>query len=368
MRKKDERSLVADSEKFKKAGEIQICKRKTFFFIAIFFLLFPAFHGVAQDTGDFGINTTLRTFGGESKKLKELGVGAIRVSLAWQLIRTLPEEYDWRLIDRFVRETRDKNIEILFSIRTRTSQETSQHRSKSGLIRLRTSSVDGKAWLHFVKALAFRYRGQGICYELEHAVNDETFWKGTVDEYLELLEEGYEAIKQADPQARVLASALGCGILQNLQTEGERQKAWRRFDLWLKPILASKHYDVVNVHDYYFPADLAINGITFQSYLDHIREVMKALGLENTPIWITETGYISSPSETNDRKDEGSPEKQAQWLQEAYQQALASGVERIYWVMLNDRNEPYLGSMGLIDAKGNPRPSWNVLQQLIKTR
>ena len=59
--------------------------------------------------------------------------------------------------------------------------------------------------------------------------------------------------------------------------------------------------------------------------------------------------------------DNGSPEKQAEWLTEAYQQAFEFGVERIYWLLLRDRKEPYFGSMGLADAKGNPRPAWNAL-------
>jgi hypothetical protein len=61
--------------------------------------------------------------------------------------------------------------------------------------------------------------------------------------------------------------------------------------------------------------------------------------------------------------DNGSPEKQAQWLRETYQQAFESGVERIYWLLLRDKKEPYFGSMGLADAKGNPRLAWNALSQ-----
>jgi hypothetical protein len=44
------------------------------------------------------------------------------------------------------------------------------------------------------------------------------------------------------------------------------------------------------------------------------------------------------------------------------------GVERIYWLLLRDRKEPYFGSMGLADAKGNPRPAWNALKQSIKPK
>jgi hypothetical protein len=73
---------------------------------------------------------------------------------------------------------------------------------------------------------------------------------------------------------------------------------------------------------------------------------------------------VSLPSGTGGRTDKGSFEKQAQWLTEAYQQAFELGVERIYWLLLRDRKEPYFGSMGLADAKGDRRPARNALSQL----
>jgi hypothetical protein len=81
------------------------------------------------------------------------------------------------------------------------------------------------------------------------------------------------------------------------------------------------------------------------------------------PLWITETGYVSAPTEIAGRKDNGSYEKQAKWLGEAYRQAFEFGVERIYWLLLRDRKEPYFGLMGLADAKGNSRSAWDALKQ-----
>jgi len=137
-------------------------------------------------------------------------------------------------------------------------------------------------------------------------------------------------------------------------------------DKWLQAILSTRKFDVVNIHDYYFPSEIIANGLTFRGYLEHVQGVMKKSGLGDRPIWITETGFVSKPTETSGRTDQGSPEKQAKWLTEAYQQALEFGVEKIYWLLLNDRKEPYFGSMGLADAKGNPRPAWDALKELNK--
>ena len=332
-------------------------------------LLFSIFSSdvQAQEAGRLGLNTTLRTFGEEIKSIQELGVKSIRMPLQWQLIRIRPGEYDWSTIDRLVKAAQTKQIEVLFIIRTTFREEIKRHKPKKGAIQIspiNPSSVDREHWVHFVETLANRYRGQGVNYEIENEVNREAFWRGTLEDYLELLEAGYDAIKKADPKAKVLFSAMGCGITQKVQLEGGRSEAWKWHDNWLQPILSTKKFDVVNVHNYYFPSDIVANGLTFRSYLDHIHEFIKKSGLGDRPLWITEIGYVSAPEETAGRMDNGSYEKQARWLKEAHQQAVEFGVERIYWLLLRDRKEPYFGSMGLADAKGNPRPAWDALKQL----
>jgi hypothetical protein len=322
-----------------------------------------AFNAPAQEVRRLGVNTTLRTYGEDIKYLKELSVGAIRVPLQWQFIKIRPGEYDWSNVDRLLKAAQTKQIDVLFTIRTTFREETKKRRPTKGVFQINPPSVDMKEWVHFVEILANRYQGQGVNYEIENEVNEAAFWKGTLEEYLELLKAGYDAIKKADPKAKVLPSAMGCGIIRNLQLGSGGQKAWKWHDSWLEPILSTKKFDAVSVHNYYFPSEIVANGLTFRSYFEHIRDVMKKSGLGDRPVWITETGFVSVATETSGRMDNGSNEKQAQWLAEAYQQAFEFGVERIYWLLLHDRKEPYFGSMGLADSKGTPRPAWNVLSQ-----
>ncbi len=317
-----------------------------------------------QEVRRLGVNTTLRTYEVDIKYLKELGVGAIRVPLQWQFLKIRPGEYDWSDVDRFLKVAETKQIDVLFTIRTTFQTVPPKRRPRKGAIQINPPLVDMKEWVHFVEILANHYQGRGVNYEIENEVNEANFWKATMDEYLELLKKGYDAIKKADPKAKVLVSAMGCGITRNLQLGSGSQKAWKWHDSWLEPVLSTKKFDVVSVHDYYFPSEIAANGLTFRSYLEHIRDVMKKKGAGTFPIWITETGFVSLPSGTGGRTDKGSFEKQAQWLTEAYQQAFELGVERIYWLLLRDRKEPYFGSMGLADAKGDRRPAWNALSQL----
>jgi hypothetical protein len=331
-----------------------------------FFFSILTFDAQAQESRRLGLNTTPRTFGEDLKSAQELGVSAIRIPLQWQFVKIRPGEYDWSTVDRLVKATQAKQIDVLFTIRTVFREGTQKQKPKRGTIQvpsINPPSMDRKEWVYFVEALATRYRGQGVNYEIENEVNAEAFWKGTLEEYLELLNAGYEAIKKADPQAKVLPSAMGCGVVQNFKGDSGKYEAWKWHDSWLQSILSTKKFDVVNIHDYYFPSEIVANGLTFRSYLEHIQDLMKKSGLGDRPIWITEIGYVSGPTEISGRMDNGSPEKQARWLTEAYQQAFGFGVERIYWLLIRDRKEPYFGSMGLADAKDNPRPAWNVLKQ-----
>jgi hypothetical protein len=329
----------------------------------IVFFSILTFDAQAQESRRLGLNTTLRNLGEELKAVQQLGVSAVRVPLPWQLVKIRPGEYDWSTLDRLVKSAQIKQVEILLTLRTTSGEGSKKHKGQGGVTRIKPSPVEMKEWVHFVEALTTRYRGQGVNYEVENEVNEETFWKGTLDDYLELLKVGYDVIKKVDPKAKVIHSAMGCGIGRNYQREGARSETWKWHDRWLQSILSTKKFDVVNIHNYYFPSDIVVNGLTFRSYLDHIHELIIKTGVGDRPLWITEAGYVSAPTETSGRMDKGSPEKQAKWLTEAYQQAFEFGAERIYWLLLHDRKEPYFGSMGLADAKGNPRPAWDVLKQ-----
>jgi hypothetical protein len=344
-------------------GGASLMGMKTFLIGVILLSSIVTFNVHAEEAKRLGINTTFRTVREEVKSIEELGVGTVRVPLQWQLLKIQKGEYDWSAVDRLLRVAQAKQIEVLFTIRTNFPKGVQKHGRKRGAIEIHPEALDKKEWVHFVETLAHRYRRQRVSYEIENEVNEETCWKGTLEQYLELLKAGYDVIKKADPNAKVLPSAMGCGILQNSQSGWVGDKAWKWHDGWLKPIFSTKKFDVVNVHNYYFPSEITANGLTFRRYLQHIHDLMKESGLGNRPIWITETGFVSLPTDADGRRDDGSNERQAAWLAEAYQQAFEFGVEKVYWLLLRDRKETYFGSMGLEDAKGAPRPSWNAFRR-----
>ncbi len=320
----------------------------------------------AIESGRFGMNTGPRAFQTDTKSISELGIGSVRLPLQWQMVEPRPGQFDWSTTDRIVETAEAKQVQVLFTLRCISSWGTKEQTVERSIYHSASAPKDMNEWTRYVKELATRYRGRGVHYEIDNEVNGPTFWSGTLDEYLELLKASYGAIKEADPQARVLPSAMACKIVRNFKSAGFQSEEWKRHDTWLRAILSTKAFDVVSVHDYYFPSGIVANGLTFQSYLDHIREMMSEAGVADRPIWITETGFVSKPTNASGRLDDGSPQKQAQWLKQAFRQAQENGVERFFWIMVRDRKEAYFGSMGLANADGNPRPAWTAVMQLIK--
>ena len=315
----------------------------------------------------FGLDTSPSTFAHDIKYVKDLGLDTIRINLAWGLAEPKPGEFDWSVPDKIVAKAQGEQIEVLFNVATLSEWATKDRPKKNGIYHSSSAPKDMKQWEAFLEKLATRYRGKGVFYEIGNEVNAPTFWTGTMDEYLQLLKASYAVIKRADPQTRVLTSAMACGVVRNMPAKMQ-EVARKRNEEWLRAILATKAFDVVSVHDYYFPSDIVANGQTFRSSLEHTRILMKEGGIADYPVWLTESGYVSRPTDVSGRTDRGSPENQAKWLKEAYQQTFELGVERIFWLLLSDRDEPYFGSMGLLDTDGKERPAYKILKELATSR
>lgn len=315
----------------------------------------------------FGMNLTPRELKRDIKYAQELGISAVRFPMPWQAVEPRKGKINWEQVDYLVDLAQSYSIEVVFMIRSISPWGTKSQTKRSGGYHSASMPRDLKVWEGFLEKLAGHYKGRGVHYEIENEVSGKAFWSGTKAEYVELLKVSYAAIKRTDPYAKVLHAAMPCGITRNF-SNANHQLFKKHHDDWLRIILSTKAFDIVNVHNYYFPSEIIANGFTFRSYQRHIKDLMNKAGVGDRPIWITEAGYVSRRTQAAKRSDSGTPERQAKWIKEAYYQAPEFGVERIFWILLRDRDEKYFGSMGFADAQGNPRPAWRKLQQLNKTR
>jgi len=287
-------------------------------------------------------------------------VGSIRIDLPWQKVQPRPDVFSWDELDAVVSAAAANRMDVLITLRAISSWGTKFPANPKDIYHGASLPLDMGRWERFVSAMADRYRGRNVAYEIENEPNSK-FWSGTMEDYLALLKASFAAITRTDPQARVLSGALACHTALTYPDAATTEKQNQAFDTWQNAILATRAFNTIGVHDYYFP-DGAVNGWTFRSYLTHVGDLARAAGCDKCPVWITETGYVSRPQKAGTRTDPGSPQSQARWAGQALQQAFDLGVERVYWLFLKDhRDAGYFASMGLIDAGGTPRPALSVV-------
>jgi len=299
----------------------------------------------------------------ELDKAKTINIKAIRTPLRWGEIEPENDNFNFSKFDEIVDEAYESDLKLVFTVRALSSWATVEPPSEQGGYLSSSMPSDMSEWNEFLGAVVNRYKNRDvdISYEIENEVNADAFWKGTIDDYVLLLEQSYTIIKSIDPDIIVLASSLACGITKDIPSAGYDQfRASYQADL--EKIINSDSFDVLSVHNYYFP-DHEANGITFQGYLELTNEVMDYNSVSK-PIWITESGYVSTTTSVGSRTDYGSLENQANWLEQAYTYADEQGIERIFWIILEDRDEPYFGSMGLLSNDGSKRASGEAFEEL----
>lgn len=106
------------------------------------------------------------------------------------------------------------------------------------------------------------------------AGEDLKFFVGTSKEYFEILKTSYEAIKKADPDAKVLHAGMA-GMHKNF------------VDFWT-PIFelgAGKYFDIANIHS------ISTTEKTEDLFVIRFKRFLKKFGLEDKPIWVTEAQY-----------------------------------------------------------------------------
>lgn len=305
-----------------------------------------------------GLNSwTLDAYPAVAPAFAEAGARSARLEVLWQEVEPSEGRYDWSKLDAAVAAARGGDASLLLTLRSISDWGSVQPPDPDHPYQRASRPRSTPAWRDFLTALALRYRGQPVAYEIENEVN-ALFWAGGLADYLDLLTVSYRALKAADPQAIVLPSAMACGVVFPLEAPGPRDQFFGKADAWASAILRTGAYDVVNVHDYY-PPDIRVNGWTFVSYLDHVRALAAAAGAGAKPIWITETGFAAHPVALKGRVEPGSPETQAQRLSQAFAAAAAFPAARVYWLFLADSGgDGLFGATGLEDGTGHKRPAW----------
>ena len=140
------------------------------------------------------------------------------------------------------------------------------------------------------------------------------FFHGTPEEYLEILKASYSAIKEADPEAKVVMGGMA-GM------HGQFVEFW-------EPIIdeAGSYFDIANIHS------IDTDERREDLFVLKFKRFLKKHGVEK-PIWVTEAQF--GPLEFEQEKRKLGEEEMNRLLVRATVLSLALGAEKIFFVSDN---------------------------------
>ncbi|HMQ51074.1 MAG TPA: cellulase family glycosylhydrolase [Anaerolineae bacterium] len=229
----------------------------------------------------------------------------------------------------------------------------------------------------FMTALAIRYKGQVSAYEIWNEPNLYYEWGDQPPDpsaYTDLLKVAYRAVKAVDPQALIISGGLS--------TTGEGSPTAfgdLAFIQGMYEAGAKGHFDALGSHPYAFgrsPAEVDPWGLSLSRVAEQ-HAVMEAAGDGETPIWITELGWvIQSHWDLGEHQSIGVSEaQQAEYLVDTVQRVPQAWpyVEAVFFFNLDFSTVAWYPAAepmrwyALLNPDRTPRPAYTELRQTLRT-
>lgn len=224
--------------------------------------------------------------------MDNLGVKWIRFDMAWDLVqRNDANHYDWSRYDRMIAAANRHGLNMLPIL----AYTPTWARQQACAADFQCAPADPNKFAAFAHEAAIRYAPLGIkTWEIWNEPNINAFWlpSPNATAYTDLLKASYTAIKNADPQAKVISGGLS-------PAENTPGHIAPRDFLTAMYLSGAKNYlDAVGYHPYSFPAlpgsIFSWSGWSQMSDLNpSMRSIMIANGDGDKQIWATEYGVPS---------------------------------------------------------------------------
>jgi polysaccharide biosynthesis protein PslG len=326
----------------------------------------------------FGVNVQTHPSGPEFEAMREGGVATYRWPISWAGVHPGPESPpDWTATDPVMANLARNGIKALPVLHGSPCfvVQCAPRDPPDASSRPPLDSVEARTgWATFLGELVGRYGPGGSfwsenpdlperpirLWQIWNEPNAPQFYRPAPSalEYAELVELSSDAIKSVDPEAVIMLGGL----------PGQPHKPGgieaTRFLDELYRLGAQRHFDAVAIHPY--SPDLA--GV--RSQVAAARRVLEGHADTETPIWVTELGWGASGGNANLVE---TVEGQAEMLRRAFGLLAARrdewNVGGALWYAWRDPPGGasaciWCRSSGLIDADGNPRPSWTAFAEL----
>jgi hypothetical protein len=285
-------------------------------------------------------------------KAQELGVGWVRIDVAWDDIEIAKGEYKWSRADEPIKEAASRGLKILANLHATPRWA---NRDKGTTV----APDRTEDWVDFCKKSAERYNGQteGLPRIEIFGIWNEPDGSGLVHEdkgrtspqlYVEqILKPCSEAIRKARPDAKTAGPELAS------KTD------------YLKDVLgaAGASLDIITVHKYSDHPE----GVT--SHMQKIRSILEGSSkTKGKPIWLTETGWSTKSTSkcwfgTVEDKVQAEKSKSLLTLIESQ-----NWIAKVFFYELRDDNSEGACQWGLLRRDGTEKPWYQELKSYLKNQ
>ena len=290
-------------------------------------------------------------------KLAAAGVTTVRIDMGWSSFQeTSRTTYSQWYIDRAdfcVNEARARGMSVL-SVVHRTPGWANGGQGTG------VPPTDLNDFANFSEWLARHFAGRIVAYEVWNEPDpDQSFWLGTVEQYVSMLKLAYPRFKAGDPAAKV--------VLGGPSSNDDR---------WIGQVYAlgaKSSFDIVATHPYQgyaskepeYPDD---GNRWWFTHFPAVLSVMQQYGDGAKEVWFTEFGW-SSHENTSDLPNwmQGvTPEQQADYLVRAVKLAGLQypNVTRMFWYNERNRTNGNIqhNNFGLLRADFSEKPAYVALK------
>jgi hypothetical protein len=322
----------------------------------------------------FGIHGIESDFTENLANAADLGVQWVRYAgiagIVWDLVEPEPGKFNWSNNDNVFFNTYKSHTQMMVTILTPNKWDQNVKYGRP----IHKMPVHLDAYKDFLRRLVDRYDGNGKndapgspvvkYWQIENEVDNRLCWDDTVENYGELLKVSYDVIKQVDPSSKI--------VLAGFSGPHAYAKFFRSlFDYMDKKYPGKRFFDVVDFHwSGQFKGtykEETIGGTTYEmgKFVRDVKQQTAKRGYGDIPVWITEmSDYEGQPlvDPIDGAYPPHSETEQAVSLFKMYMYAIAHGVERAFWITVQEwhdwggrgRVNNYFDKVGLIN---NPRNS-----------
>ncbi|MEZ0074727.1 hypothetical protein [Planotetraspora sp. GP83] len=163
--------------------------------------------------------------------IEAYGGGATFHEIVWCAVEPRQGERNWWLDDRVVTDLLAYGYRVMLRIRTGSCWASGQPTAGRPRVAVSFPPADMAAYQAFVRDLVTRYAAKGVhLYGIENEIDAYTMWGADPLAFREVGRAGAQAVREADPQARVLdvgvtSAGYGITVARDLLDSGQTDRA-----------------------------------------------------------------------------------------------------------------------------------------------